>query len=427
MAVKIYAINIGSNNAADQSGDAIIIENNGVFGMIDAGGCSSQAVADQYGDQNVSYYTAGDGDKVRPFMRSLGIVQLEWLIITHFHSDHAWWLSQVIDDFNPKNVYGFNPINMGNPLAPKEYQTKANAFYYTDGMMSMTMDALARQTPPKPLINPTEGQYIMLGSDVTFNFLNTDAAKNGALLYGDYNYASLMLLMKYGTTKVMFFSDSRFETSESIITNIVGKCHVAFAPHHGIIFNASETLVTKVDADLAVFTKFRNWLVDTSADWFQHTGSRLLHFDADFSIPMTIELDNVGGFTVVSGKEEKLMNRWYKWQGTWFYFNAAGDRQKGWATISGAKYYFNSVGGMVKGWYQDTDTNWYYLEPTAGGAYGYDKVTFFKEGQMHTNDWVLSNSKWYWLKADGKMARSESILIGTKTYNFDANGVCLNP
>lgn len=47
---------------------------------------------------------------------------------------------------------------------------------------------------------------------------------------------------------------------------------------------------------------------------------------------------------------------------------------------------------------------------------------------MFTNSWVASGSDWYYVKADGKMAYSESITLSDGgTYHFNASGVCTNP
>jgi len=40
--------------------------------------------------------------------------------------------------------------------------------------------------------------------------------------------------------------------------------------------------------------------------------------------------------------------------------------------------------------------------------------------------WLKQGSTWYYFHSSGAMATG-SVKIGTKTYRFNASGVCLNP
>jgi glucan-binding YG repeat protein len=83
--------------------------------------------------------------------------------------------------------------------------------------------------------------------------------------------------------------------------------------------------------------------------------------------------------------------KWHKWGSGWWYMYANG------------KY--------ATGWLQDGST-WYFLNTSTG--------------RMYSSQWV-SDGHWYWLKASGAMAKSESIYINGKTYHFNSSGQCTNP
>lgn len=46
---------------------------------------------------------------------------------------------------------------------------------------------------------------------------------------------------------------------------------------------------------------------------------------------------------------------------------------------------------------------------------------------MAVNYWIEADEGWYYVQDDGTMIRNASKEIDGKVYNFDENGVCLNP
>lgn len=92
-----------------EGSDAIIIESNGVFGMVDSG------EDDDYPDGSDPRYplrpgiTQGHGhqDEVVAYMRSIGVTEdnFDFYIGTHPHSDHIGSADEVIRAFHPKRVY----------------------------------------------------------------------------------------------------------------------------------------------------------------------------------------------------------------------------------------------------------------------------------------------------------------------------------
>lgn len=89
--------------------DAIILESNGLFGMVDSG------EDDDYPDGSDLRYplrpgvTQGWGyeDEVIAYMHELGVTPGNFLfyIGTHPHSDHIGSADEVIREFHPKRVY----------------------------------------------------------------------------------------------------------------------------------------------------------------------------------------------------------------------------------------------------------------------------------------------------------------------------------
>ena len=82
------------------------------------------------------------------------------------------------------------------------------------------------------------------------------------------------------------------------------------------------------------------------------------------------------------------VNTWKLVGGIWYYFNAEGNRTRGWFQYGGKWYYFDGNGYMKTGWVNTGNGKWYYLNP---------------DGDMKTG-WVnTGNGKWYYLNPDGDM------------------------
>ena len=86
------------------------------------------------------------------------------------------------------------------------------------------------------------------------------------------------------------------------------------------------------------------------------------------------------------------VNTWKLVGGIWYYFNAEGNRTRGWFQYGGKWYYFDGNGYMKTGWVNTGNGKWYYLNP---------------DGDMKTG-WFYDKNIWYYLNNDGSMAVNRS-------------------
>ncbi len=167
-----------------------------------------------------------------------------------------------------------------------------------------------------------------------------------------------------------------------------------------------------------------------------------------------------------------IVTDWFKIDGSWYYFGESGVMQTGWITNDGKEwYYLGRSGAMVTGWVK-TGNIWYYLRTSGVMATGWQKIGgkwyfFDGEGAMMTG-WIKTGGKWYYLKFDGSMAFNEycdgywlnkdgtwtyeyraawkknsvgwyyidpsgwyardcTLMIDSKSYEFNKAGYCVNP
>ena len=99
---KIHFITLSDNS------DAILLECNGQFGMVDSGEDSDYPRGDNPIYPLRAGITIGNGSekKVISYMHSVGVTpdNFEFYIGTHAHSDHIGSADEVINEFKPKRV-----------------------------------------------------------------------------------------------------------------------------------------------------------------------------------------------------------------------------------------------------------------------------------------------------------------------------------
>jgi len=181
------------------------------------------------------------------------------------------------------------------------------------------------------------------------------------------------------------------------------------------------------------------WNIDGKTYYFNNSGVMLTKWQ---------EIDGAWYYFATSGE---MKTGWQKISKVWYYFDASGKMATGLKKIDGVNYYFKDSGAMGTGWIQVGEV-WYYFASSGEGKTGWQQISkvwyyfdsdsrmavgfreiegktyFFKDsGAMAAKKWIQDGEDWYWFKSDGSMAVSETVKISGKAYNFDDNGVCLNP
>ena len=119
---RIHYLNL-DDGESNYTSDAIIIESNGHYGLIDA----SNLNGDTAQIPNTAVGSSASGKLVLDYLEALGVEHLDFVIGTHSHSDHMGGIPDIVKEM--ENVYGTKTTT---PTSTVD-QNNNTLHYYTDG------------------------------------------------------------------------------------------------------------------------------------------------------------------------------------------------------------------------------------------------------------------------------------------------------
>ena len=160
--------------------------------------------------------TAKERDKLISYIDGLGIKELEYIVLTHPDEDHIGSADYVINNYKINNVI----------LSPKEHTSA------TYERMIEAIENKVESGEIKEVINPQDmlGETIMVG-ELELRMLGPI----GEFSSNDNNNPSVVIMARWGNTKVLFTGDAETEAEERIIERFGNelKCDVLKVGHHG--------------------------------------------------------------------------------------------------------------------------------------------------------------------------------------------------
>lgn len=192
---QIHFINTGNS-------DAILIENEGRFAMIDTGNTDDDAT-------------------VKSYLQNQGVETIDYLILTHFHADHIGSADTVIADFDVKTT-----------LVPNG---DATTQVYQDYIHALSNKGL------QPSV-PLEGATFELGS-ATLTLYNTAGGNSNE------NNNSLIVLYENGDDQAVFMGDAEAEVESKLS---IGDVDLLKVGHHGSNTSSSASFIHQIQPEYAV-------------------------------------------------------------------------------------------------------------------------------------------------------------------------------
>lgn len=208
--MDIIFMDVGQGDAA-----VIILPNDKTM-LIDAG-------------QRNQYEDMGN-EIVLPVLKYLNIEKLDWVVMSHPHSDHIGGLVSLINEVKIDTVWdSFIPYK------------------------SWTYNTIISRAESNEVhvIHPHQGQVMKLSDNVFVEFLAPDSIF--AVSEHNVNNASIVFKLSYGATSVLFTGDLEHEGDQFLLPyEEMLKVNVLKVAHHGSITSTTASLLDFIQPNIAV-------------------------------------------------------------------------------------------------------------------------------------------------------------------------------
>ena len=326
----------------------------------------------------------------------LGVNKLDYLIVTHSHSDHIGGAVAVLERMKPDVLY-YKDITWDLPSVEADWET----LKYHNKMLNKADELGIKKVSLTQIttLNINDGEIIKI--------LNCGSVSDKT----DYNNDSLMILHEYLGTKTLIQSDCYSTVAYNKYKDQIGHVDLLKMCHHGGNDYTSKGWINELRPTYTFYTheqidnlEYYKALVLTKLYTRNHT----IHHSGCFVIT------DSGVIPTSTVFENKLENRFINFENKWCYVNETGQLvENGFVTNKGKTY-------IIKNWYMvnvTRDYDWVYI--------GNDSYALMKDGSVVKNSWVRSNdtNKWYYCGDDGKYYKNTTKIIGMTSVSFDSNGL----
>ena len=408
------------NTKAKSGSDAILLESNGHYALIDMGedydfpDGSDPRYPIRWGISIRNYQVMED--RLIRHLDQLGVKKLDFILGTHVHSDHIGGADEILNRYQVDKFY------------LKKYSDKriTSTWGLWDNLFNYDNALRAAQNKGVKLIQDIkdEDSHFKFGDmDIQlYNYKNEYDADGNLKRVLDDNSNSIVAVVTVAGKRIYLGGDlDNAEGAEDKLGPVIGKVDMMKWNHHydakisntiGFIDHLSPSMVIQTtggDINLA-----------STRDYLQKKNIQVIHASSQTQDATVFDISDKG-FTNVSGDFPNIPTvdeKWYQEDGYWKYRLKDGQMAIGWKEISGATYFFNGKGQMQSGrwvhvndgWDPHSDGDWYYLNT---------------DGKMHIGGWFYHDNTWYYIQSNGARRYNELAEIGGKKYLFDKDGKML--
>ena len=408
------------NTKAKSGSDAILLESNGHYALIDMGedydfpDGSDPRYPIRWGISMRNYQVLED--RLIRHLDQLGVKKLDFILGTHVHSDHIGGADEILNRYQVDKFY------------LKKYSDKriTNTWGLWDNLFNYDNALRAAQNKGVTLIQDIKDQdsHFKFGDmDIQlYNYKNEYDADGNLKRVLDDNSNSIVAVVTVAGKRIYLGGDlDNAEGAEDKLGPVIGKVDMMKWNHHydAKISNTID-FIDHLSPSMVIQTTGGDINLASTRDYLQKKNIQVIHASSQTQDATVFDISDKG-FTNVSGDFPNIPTvdeKWYQEDGHWKYRLKDGQMAIGLQEIDGSNYFFNGKGQMQfdrwininDGWVPDTDGDWYYLN---------------KDGRMQTGGWFYHDNSWYYIQSNGARRYNELAEIGGKKYLFDKDGKML--
>ena len=408
------------NTKGATGSDAIILESNGHYALIDMGedydfpDGSNPRYPARFGISTNNGYVLED--RLFRHMKYLGVKKLDFILGTHVHSDHIGAADEVLKRYPVGKLY---LKKYTDERITSKWRLWDNLFNYDNALKTAREKGVTVVQDIK-----TEDSRFKLGDmDVQLYNYKNEYGPDGKLkkVYDD-NSNSLVAVVTVAGKRIYLGGDlDNAEGAEDKLGPVIGKVDMMKWNHH---YDAkiSNTLpfLDSLAPSTVVHTSSSDANLASTRDYLKKKNIQVVHASSQTQDATVFNISNTG-FTNVSDSFPNIptvTEKWYKEDGYWKYRLSDNQMAIGWHRLDDGDYYFFNGKGQMQAstWLHLVDVkdkvegNWYYLN---------------SNGKMQYEGWFKQGGSWYYISSTGARLYNELAEIGGQKYLFDKDGKML--
>ena len=334
------------NTKANSGSDAILLESNGHYALIDMGedydfpDGTDTRYPNRWGISINNYQVLED--RLIRHLDQLGVKKLDFILGTHVHSDHIGGADEIINRYQVDKFY----------LKKYSDQRITSAWGLWDNLFNYDNALRAAQNKGVTLIQDIkdeDSKFKFGDMDIQlYNYKNEYDADGNLKRVLDDNSNSIVAVVTVAGKRIYLGGDlDNAEGAEDKLGPVIGKVDMMKWNHHydakisntiGFIDHLSPSMIIQTtggDINLA-----------STRDYLKNKNIQVIHASSKTQDATVFDISDKG-FTNVSGDFPNIPTveeKWYKEDGYWKYRLKDAQMAIGWHDIAGATYFFNGKG-----------------------------------------------------------------------------------
>ena len=408
------------NTKAKSGSDAILLESNGHYALIDMGedydfpDGSDPRYPSRWGISMRNYQVLED--RLIRHLDQIGVKKLDFIIGTHVHSDHIGGADEILNRYQ---VGKFYLKKYSDERITANWGLWDNLFNYDNALRA----AQKRGVTLIQNISDEDSHFKLGDMDIQlYNYKNEYDADGNLKKVRDDNSNSIVSVVTVAGKRIYLGGDlDNAEGAEDKLGPVIGKVDMMKWNHHyDATISNTINFLENLSPRMIIQTTGGDINVASTREYLQKKNIQVLRASSQTQDATVFDISD-SGFANVSNLFPDIPvvdEKWYQEGGYWKYRLADGEMAIGWKEIGGATYFFNGKGQMQAGRWLHLNDDW--GENAKGNDYYLNQ-----NGKMQTGGWFKLDDSWYYIQSNGARRFSELSEIGGKKYLFAADGKML--